>query len=834
MPGNSLRERSTLEMTVQKRNGLLETVSFDKILERLGRLGSDLSINHHALSKTIIDQLYNGIATSKLDELGAEQCAAQCTDHPDYGTMAGRLTTSNLQKETPDTFSAGVAALSTATDERGAKCPVVDGWFTAVVLKHADTYDAMIVHSRDYLFSYFGLKTLMRSYLLRTKSGGVTCIIERPQYMWMRVAIAIHKEDFAAVKSTYDLLSTLKYTHGTPTLYNSGTSKQQMSSCYLLAMQDDSIEGIFETLKQSALISKWAGGQGLHIHNVRGQYAHIRGTNGVSNGLVPMLRVFNNMARYVDQGGGKRPGAVAIYLSPDHIDVIPWLDLRKNHGNEDERARDLFYGLWIPDLFMERVAKGADWTMMCPDSCPGLADVCGQSYVELYEQYEREVRLGERRGSTVPARDVWFKILDSQIETGTPYMLYKDAANSKSNQKNLGTIKSSNLCTEIIEYSDVEETAVCNLASIALPKFVTSEGYDFESLHDTVKIAAKNLDRIITINFYPVESTRRSNLRHRPVGLGVQGLADVFFKLKLSFESEGAAALNIAIFETIYHAALEASWELALERKTSAGPSLELARRHTDTDIWRTSCKMNDGWWWQGTQFLEDELNKLPAEYCGAYSSFVGSPMHNGQLQFDLWGVVPSSRYDWNELKQNIARDGIRNSLSVAPMPTASTAQILGNTEAFEPITSNMYVRRVGSGDFSIVNKYLLHDLIAMGLWNKEMKDSILRHNGSVQHLDIPNEMKELYKTAWEVKMKSIIDLSAGRAPFVCQSQSLNLWMEDPEYTQMTAMHMFAWKSGLKTGMYYFRTRAKAKPQQFTLEPVAPDNTTEACDMCSA
>ena len=824
-------------MTVQKRSGCSETVSFDKILERLGRLGSDLSINHHDLSKTIIDQLYDGIATSKLDELGAEQCAAQCTEHPDYGVMAGRLTTSNLQKDTPDTFSAAVHALASATDSIGEKCPVVDEWFSTVIHKHAAKYDEMIDHDRDYLLSYFGLKTLIRSYLLRVKSDGITRIIERPQYMWMRVAVAIHKEDFDAVKNTYDLLSTLRYTHGTPTLYNSGTSKQQMSSCYLLAMQDDSIEGIFETLKQSALISKWAGGQGLHIHNVRGQYAHIRGTNGESNGLVPMLRVFNNMARYVDQGGGKRPGAIAIYLSPDHIDVMPWLDLRKNHGSEDERARDLFYGLWIPDLFMERVEAGANWTMMCPDSCPGLADVYGANYVKLYEQYEHDVISGKRRGTTLPARDVWFKILDSQIETGTPYMLYKDAANSKSNQKNLGTIKSSNLCTEIIEYSDVNETAVCNLASVSLPQFVTEEGYDFDGLHSTVKTAAKNLDRIITINFYPVESTRRSNLRHRPIGLGVQGLADVFFKMRMPFESKSAAAFNVNIFETIYHAALEASWELAEERKRVAGEDLLLAKRYTETDIWQMNCSTNDGYWCKGTHFSEEELHKLPHKYCGAYSSFVGSPMHNGQFQFDLWNITPSDRYDWDALRQKIACDGIRNSLSVAPMPTASTAQILGNTEAFEPITSNMYVRRVGSGDFPVVNKHLLNDLIERGMWNKETKDSILLHNGSVQQLDIPQELKDLYKTAWEVKMKSIIDMSAERAPYVCQSQSLNMWMEDPEYSQMTAMHMHAWKSGLKTGMYYFRTRAKAKPQQFTVEPTAIAHTVEAetaCDMCSA
>lgn len=824
-------------MSVVKRSGLHEEVSFDKILQRLVAIGHDLPIDMHILSKKVIDQLHDGIATSKLDDLAAEQCATQSTEDPAYGTMAARLVVSNHIKETPSTFSEAVNLLATSTDANGSPCSIVSTAFADIVARNAEQFNSMINADNDYKFSYFGFRTLLRSYLLKARTRGVPIVVERPQYMWMRVAIALHGDNFDLVRQTYNLLSSLQFTHATPTLYNAGCPRSQLSSCYLLAMQEDSIEGIFETLKQSALISKWAGGQGLHIHNIRGKHAHIRGTNGESNGLVPMLRVFNNMARYVDQGGGKRPGAVAIYASPDHIDIIPWLEMRKNHGNEDERARDLFYGLWIPDLFMQRVTSGGTWTMMCPDSCPGLADSYGDDYARLYTAYESDVKDGKRAGNTIAARDLWFKILDSQIETGTPYMLYKDAANMKSNQKNLGTIKSSNLCTEIIEYSDAQETAVCNLASVALPKYVvcSEQGsyYDFEALHATVKVVAKNLDRVIDINFYPVESTRLSNKRHRPVGLGVQGLADVFFKMRYAYESDDAAALNKEIFATIYHAAIEASWELAVERKECINNAI---------DRYSTRCSELYGSMFEDQEdttiglhtFTAEELIKLPTTLVGAYSSFLGSPMSQGLFQFDLWNVVPSERYDWSVLRTNVMRDGIRNSLSVAPMPTASTAQILGNTEAFEPITSNMYVRRVGSGDFPVVNKYLLEDLMVLGMWNPATKDSIIAHNGSVQHLDIPLELKEMYKTAWEMKMKCLIDLSADRAPYICQSQSLNLWMEEPEYNQMTAMHIHAWKRGLKTGMYYFRTRAKAKPQQFTVAPTVVENGEPACEMCSA
>jgi ribonucleotide reductase alpha subunit len=813
-------------MTVTKRDGSVEPVRFDKILERIQRLGEDLMVNYHELSRKIIDQLHDGISTSKLDDLTAEQCAMQNTDHPDYGIMAGRLVVSNHQKETSACFSDAVTSLSRSTDAKGASYSVVASWYVKLVEKHADIYNAMVIHDRDYLISYFGFKTLLKSYLLRIRNVGKTVVVERPQYMWLRVAIHLHKDDFDAVKETYELMSTLHYTHATPTLFNSATPRPQLSSCYLLAMKDDSIEGIFDTLKESALISKWAGGQGMHIHNIRGSYSHIKGTNGESNGIVPMLRVFNNAVRYVDQGGGKRPGALAIYLSPDHYDIMSWLDLRKNHGSEEERARDLFYGLWIPDLFMERVASGGSWTVMCPNTCPGLADVCGEAYKQLYEEYEEDVEQGKRYGKKLKARDVWFKVLDSQIETGTPYMLYKDACNLKSNQQNLGAIKSSNLCTEIIEYSDENETAVCNLASISLSKFASLEEFDFVGLHRTAKLAAKNLDRVIDINFYPVEETERSNIRHRPVGLGVQGLADAFMIMKYPFESSEASQLNKDIFETIYHAAIEASWELAVARKNLILPHLPQKRLHpenstTTVDRIRENCNIS---------YIIEEIEKLDADRCGAYSSFIGSPASDGKLQFDLWGVEPSTRYDWSLLKQRVQEDGIRNSLSVAPMPTASTAQILGNNEAFEPVTSNMYVRRVGSGDFPVINKYLLSDLISIGKWNKETKGEILRNHGSVQSLDIPTDMKELYKTAWEIKMKSLIGLSVDRAPYICQSQSLNLWMEEPTYAQLTAMHMHSWRSGLKTGMYYLRTKAKASPQQFTVEPVMePD-----CEMCSA
>ena len=789
-------------MFVVKRDGHREAVNRDKVIQRLRALAGGLDINVVALAAKVEEQLHDGVQTAVLDDLAAEQCAAQSTEHPDYGEMASRLVVSNHQKQTQCAFSDAVAELASAG--------VVNEDFARDVAANAEEYDEMVVPARDYALTYFGMRTLLRSYLLRTPAH----IVERPQHMWMRVAVAIHGGNMQAVARAYDLMSTLCYTHGTPTLYNAGTKRQQMSSCYLLSMKHDSIEGIFSTLKASAMISKHAGGQGIHIHNVRGRGAHIRGTNGQSNGLVPMLRVFNNAARYVDQGGGKRPGAIAFYLSPDHIDVREWLDMRKNHGDEDERARDLFYGLWIPDLFMRRVRDDGPWTLMCPQSCPGLADVHGSEYDELYEQYEDEIEAGTRSGTRIQARELWFRVLDSQIETGTPYMLYKDACNAKSNQKNLGTIKSSNLCCEIIEYSDPGEIAVCNLASISLPAAVRLRdgklSFDFERLHAITECVAASLDRVIDLNYYPVPETRVSNLKHRPIGIGVQGLADVFARLKLQFDSAEALALNRDIFETIYHAAIETSCRLARERKplcqewaavglTAGNPSRLL----------RTSPS------------LTVAESRLPRVHAGAYSTFGGSPASQGLLQFDLWGVEPSDRYDWAALKAAVVQDGLRNSLSVAPMPTASTAQILGNNEAFEPITSNIYARRTGAGEYAQVNKYLLRELLDMGVWSNEMKDSILAHNGSVQHLDIPSEVKARYKTAWEMQMRALIDMAADRGPFICQSQSLNLWMESPSYAAMTAMHMHAWKAGLKTGMYYLRTRARAAPQQFTVDPEA-------------
>lgn len=814
-------------MFVVKRDGRSEAVDKSKIVARLRTLaeGARLDVNVVAVATKVVEQLHDGMLTSRLDELAAEQCAAQATQHPDYGVMASRLVVSNHEKQTPGAFSEVVAELGAAG--------VVSAAFAALVAEQAPQYDAMICHCRDYCLTYFGMRTLLRAYLLRTPER----VVERPQHMWMRVAIAVHGRNMAAVKQAYEMMSTLRFTHATPTLYNAGTPRQQMSSCYLLSMKEDSIEGIFSTLKTSAMISKHAGGQGIHVHNVRGRGARIKGTNGSSNGLVPMLRVFNNAARYVDQGGGKRPGAIAIYLSPDHIDIREWLEMRKNHGNEDERARDLFYGLWIPDLFMERVRDDGLWTLMCPHACPGLADAVGSEYTALYERYETEIAAGKREGVQMKARDLWFKVLDSQIETGTPYMLYKDAANLKSNQKNLGTIKSSNLCCEIMEFSSPGEIAVCNLASISLPAAIRKEDgqefFDHDLLHDVACCVAESLDKVIDINYYPVPETEASNLNHRPVGIGVQGLADVFARLKMPFDSEEARRLNREIFATIYHAAIETSCRLARERKLSAigWGAVGMGGGVSHTRL-RTSPSLTVG------------ETRLTPQWAGAYSSFPGSPASQGQLQFDLWGVEPSARYDWEALKADVVAHGLRNSLSVAPMPTASTAQILGNNEAFEPVTSNIYARRTGAGEYVQVNKHLLHELIDMELWSAETKDSILASNGSVQHLDLPQELKDRYKTAWELSMRSLIDMSADRAPYVCQSQSLNLWMESPTYAGLTAMHMHAWSRGLKTGMYYLRTRARASPQQFTVDPSTKSEAMACslraraegidCEMCSA
>jgi ribonucleoside-diphosphate reductase alpha chain len=747
-------------MEVIKRDGTKQPILFDKISERIRKLAHMepiLSIDIPRLAIQIINQLHDQISTSKIDELTAQECASQCANHPDFGVLAGRIVISNLHKNTTGSFYEVVCQLHEAgrINDEYAEC----------VYAFASSYQSMIDYSRDYLFDYFGYKTLERAYLLKVDDR----IVERPQHMWMRVAISLHKKDLGKVQQAYDLMSQLYYTHATPTLFNAGTKHQQLSSCFLVAMQEDSIEGIYDTLKDCALISKWAGGIGIHVHNIRASNTPIYGTNGKSNGLVPMLRVFNETARYVDQGGGKRNGSIAVYLSPEHPDIEAWLDLKRNTGDENSKARDLFYGLWVPDLFMERVEKQESWSLFCPHQCPGLNGVYGEKYRALYEQYESEGKATK----VIQARDLWFQILNSQMETGTPYLLYKDACNEKSNQKNIGVIQSSNLCTEIIQYSSPEETAVCNLASLSLPAFVKNGEFQYDELHRVTKIVTRNLDRIIDINDYPTEKAHRSNMRHRPIGLGVQGLADVFFLMKYPFISDEASEVNKNIFETIYHASMETSMELAMEH--------------------------------------------------GSYSTFRGSPLSEGKFQFDLWGVTPS-RYDWESLRTKVMEHGVRNSLLVAPMPTASTSQILGNTECIEPITSHLYTRRTLAGEFIVLNEYLVRELMEMGKWNESVKQNIIANQGSVQQLDIPDEMKQRYKIVWEMPMKKIIDMAVDRGAFICQSQSLNLWIKDPTYTILTSMHFYGWKKGLKTGIYYLRRKAKHAPTPFTVP----------CESCSA
>ena len=844
-----------LEMTVTKRGGKKETMMFDKIVARLKNVGqrSNLKVNYSNLAMKVIDQLYDGIQTSQIDILSGEQCASITTTHPDYGKLASYILISNHHKNTIPSFSENMRKLYNFRDIHDKQSPMINEELFNISQTHSEVIENMIDYERDYLFHYFGFKTLERAYLMRINGT----IVERPQHMWMRVSISIHGSNMEKVKSTYDNMSKLFFTHATPTLFNAGTNRQQLSSCYLEAMEDDSIGGIYNTLSDCAKISKWAGGIGLHIHNVRASGAHIRGTNGTSNGIVPMLRVFNNTARYVDQGGGKRNGSFAVYLEPWHSDIEDFLQMRKNHGDEEMKARDLFYALWIPDLFMKRVKENKQWTLMCPDECPGLSDVYGDKFVELYERYESE----NKGRTTIDARELWFKMLDSQIETGTPYMLYKDAANKKSNQQNLGTIKSSNLCTEIIEYSDKDQTAVCNLASIGLSKFVKSDKtFDYEHLHEITKIVTENLNKVIDINFYPIEKTRVSNLLHRPIGIGVQGLADTFALMDIPFESEEAIEINKLIFETIYHAALEKSMELSKERKENMIYLQKNKRginQHKDfinetswsfthnEKIFSSICQIYDTRNEEISRVLQKvkptsselSLVKNNPNFAGSYSSIEGSPISKGQLQFDLWGVTPSSKYDWEHLKEQIKENGVRNSLLLAPMPTASTSQILGNNECFEPFTSNIYIRRTNAGEFIIVNKYLMEELLEQGKWNAQIKNSIIANNGSIQHLDVTDHMKRKYKTAWEISMKHLINMSRDRGAFICQSQSLNLWVEEPAYSNLTAMHFYAWEQGLKTGLYYLRTRAKAKPQQFTIEPeknLALIKEEPACEMCSA
>ena len=839
---------------VIKRNGTKEKFSFNKILNRLDKLGNgELQINLTALVKKIMDRLYNNITTLEIDRLTAEQCAALSTTHYDYYTLAARILISNHQKQTDNSFATVVRKLHNFRDVNNKKSPILSKELFNLATKYKNELEEMIDYKRDYLIDFFGFKTLERAYLMRINKK----IVERPQHMWMRVALAIHKDNLVKVKETYDGLSQKYFTHATPTLFNAGTKRQQLSSCYLLAMEDDSIKGIFNTLSDCAQISKWAGGIGLHIHNVRAQGSHIRGTNGTSNGIVPMLKVFNDTARYVDQGGGKRSGSFAMYIEPWHKDIFEFLELKKTHGDEEARARDLFYALWIPDLFMKRVKSGGKWTLFCPDENPGLSDVYGEKFEALYEKYEKDNEGKDeknRKGKVINARDLWYKILSSQIETGTPYMLYKDACNIKSNQKNLGTIKSSNLCCEIIEYSDSKETAVCNLASIALSKFIKPPSkviktfkvyskstcnyckmaknyikpfnvenydevnldsdeyrkeiyeklsgeynkeiksvpqiiingeyiggyvelveylkytFDYEELHRITKVVTENLNKVIDINYYPTEKTKRSNMRHRPIGIGVQGLADAIAKLNLPFQSQEARIVNKNIFETMYHAALEKSNELAI--------------------------------------------------IDGSYNTFDGSPASKGILQFDMWGVNKSNRYDWDKLKANIMKKGLRNSLLLAPMPTASTSQILGNNECFEPFTSLIYSRRTLAGEFVIINKYLMKELIELGKWNEDLKNEIIKNQGSIQNINgIPKYLKEKYKIVWELPMKVLIDMAKDRGAYIDQSQSMNLWMAVPTYDKLTSMHFYSWKSGLKTGLYYLRTQPKAFAQQFTIAP---------------
>ncbi len=771
-------------MYVLKRDGRKETVKFDKITARIQKLcyGFSNLVNPTNVAMKVIEGIYEGVTTSELDSLAAEVAASMTTRHPDYAQLAARIAVSNLHKNTEKSFSETMKSLREYVNPRtGLHSPLIAEDVYELIQNNAALLDSTLIYDRDFGYDYFGFKTLERSYLLRLNGK----VAERPQHMLMRVALGIHKDDLESAIETYDLMSKKYFTHATPTLFNSGTPKPQMSSCFLLTMKDDSIDGIYDTLKQCSKISQSAGGIGLSIHNVRATGSYIRGTNGTSNGIVPMLRVFNDTARYVDQGGGKRKGSFAIYLEPWHADVFEFLDLKKNHGKEEMRARDLFFALWTPDLFMKRVKEDGDWTLMCPNECPGLCDTYGEKFEQLYTQYELEGK-GRR---VVKARDLWSKITESQIETGTPYMLYKDAANEKSNQKNLGTIRSSNLCTEIMEYTSEDEVAVCNLASIALPMYIADGKFDHQKLFDVTYKVTKNLNRIIDRNYYPVAEARKSNMRHRPVGLGIQGLADTFIKLRLPFTSEDAKSLNKDIFETIYYASLCAS---------------------------------------------KDE-----AKIDGAYETFAGSPISEGKFQFNLWNIdegTLSGNWDWQSLREEVMQHGVRNSLLLAPMPTASTSQILGNNECFEPYTSNIYTRRVLSGEFIVVNKHLLIDLVDLGLWSEDLKNDIIRANGSIQNIDsIPQNLKEIYKTVWEMSMKDIIDMSADRGMFIDQSQSLNLFVENANIGKLTSMHFYAWEKGLKTGMYYLRTKAASDAIKFTVqkqskaqvEPVTESKQTE-------
>jgi ribonucleoside-diphosphate reductase alpha chain len=770
---------------VLKRDGRREAIQFDKITARIKKLcyGLHPAVDPIEVAKKVINGLYEGVTTSALDNLAAEVAATNTVKHPDYALLASRIAVSNLHKNTEKCFSVAMKALYEYIDPNtGEPASLLADDVYSIIEENKEILDSAIIYDRDFRYDFFGFKTLERSYLLKLNGE----VAERPQQMIMRVAVGIHKEDIDSAIETYHKMSEGWFTHATPTLFNAGTPKPQMSSCFLLTMKKDSIDGIYDTLKQCAQISQSAGGIGLSIHDIRAKGTYIKGTNGTSNGIVPMLRVFNDTARYVDQGGGKRKGSFAMYLEPWHADVFDFLEMRKNHGKEEMRARDLFYALWVPDLFMKRVEENGEWTLMCPHECPGLSDCHGEEFEKLYTKYERE---GKGR-KTVKAQELWFKVLEAQIETGTPYILYKDAANEKSNQKNLGTIKSSNLCTEIIEYTAPDEVAVCNLASVALPKFVIDGKFDHDKLFEVSYLITKNLNRIIDNNFYPVPEARNSNMRHRPIGIGVQGLADAFVLLRYPFDSAEARKLNKEVFETIYYGALTASKDLAKED--------------------------------------------------GPYETYEGSPVSQGILQHDMWNVKPTDRWEWDVLREEIKEHGVRNSLLLAPMPTASTAQILGNNECFEPYTSNIYTRRVLSGEFIVVNKHLLRDLVKLNLWDEDMRQKLMAANGSVQNIkEIPDNLKALYKTAWELSQKAIIDMAADRGAYICQSQSLNIFMESANFAKLTSMHFYGWKQGLKTGIYYLRTRAAADAIKFTVDksrleqPVAMTEEELAAQACS-
>jgi ribonucleoside-diphosphate reductase alpha chain len=799
---------------VIKRDGKREEMQFDKILTRLKNLSDNLKVNPSRVTQKVCSMIYPDILAAQLDELASQTASSLATEHPDYGVLASRIIISNHHKNTSPSFSETIGKLYTAG--------YINEELKNMVDEHENKLNDIIDYQRDYLIDYFGFKTLEKSYLMKIKGT----IVERPQHLFLRVALAVNIGDLRGAIETYELCSNKYYTHATPTLFNAGTKRQQLSSCFLLAMKDDSIDGIFSTLRNCAMISKWAGGIGLHIHNVRSKNSHIQGTNGISNGIVPMLRVFNNTARYVDQGGGKRNGSIAIYLEPWHKDIYDFLLLRKNHGNEEDRARDLFYAMWIPDLFMKRVEANEKWTLFCPNECPGLADLVGEAFDKKYIEYENG-----GVGTQVEARDIWFAILESQIETGTPYICYKDASNLKSNQQNLGTIKSSNLCTEIVEYSSSDETAVCNLASLGLSKFIVERNkekgtyqFDYEKLYYVVKRVTKNLDRVIDINYYPIPEAKRSNERHRPIGIGVQGLADVFAMLNIAFDSEEAAKVNRNIFETIYYGSMEMSMELSKKRQEEIEEIQSLKTYLNDSkNVGLDDYKLKQ----VELKYLRNKVKPLFIEtnrnnYLGSYSSFVGSPLSKGQFQFDLWPATEGETFmwDWTSLKEKVLKWGVRNSLLVAPMPTASTSQILGNNECIEPFTGMIYLRRTLAGEFVVVNKYLIRRLIKETIWSEAIKNEIIRNNGSIQNISsIPDEIKAVFKTVWEIGNKPLIDMAASRGRFICQSQSLNLFMDKPNFKKLSSMHFYAWRKGLKTGIYYLRTKPVAQAQQFTIEP---------------